>query len=532
MKLLELGVVAAFGWLLLGAALGQNGPGGGREEPGGPEKLLRYPIRGVLDQAQVEKLRAEIGRRLQEWPETHSIVLELSSAGSHNGEIAPALQACEFLGGLKGVRVIAWVKSDQVAGNASALLALSAQDLVMSPGAQLGFWPDERAGQRVEVEDKDEKSAHEARAVFERAALNHRGLLGRSHLAAAMVSRFHPAIFKVKFQKVLGQQMDYEYRFLTQEEVANLPPADKQQKLGDDIAVPQGQRLTLDLAKATDWGFAVPVAGDDLSELLRKLNLRLGPEDIIDHEMGDVLKPLSPEAQSLVDFLTHPVVRFLLILGGTLGLLLEVKMPGTLIPSLTSLVCFAVFLVSGLFRPTGAAAPPTSLNEILLFIIGMGLMAVELLLLPGVMIFGLSGAAVCLISLVLAMVPPSASAGAAALNYKEALTLLITSAGTSAFIFVLLLRFLPHSRFLDRSGIVIHSSIQGTPTADSAIEAQTRVGALMGRVGLALTPLRPSGTMEVDGERVDVVAEGDFVEKGEKVQIIEADGTRTIVRRL
>ena len=79
---------------------------------------------------------------------------------------------------------------------------------------------------------------------------------------------------------------------------------------------------------------------------------------------------------------------------------------------------------------------------------------------------------------------------------------------------------------------MIYSSIQGTPTADTAIEAQALAAALVGRVGTAITPLRPAGTADIDGQRIDVVAEGDFVEKGEKIQIMEMDGTRTLVRRV
>jgi membrane-bound serine protease (ClpP class) len=241
---------------------------------------------------------------------------------------------------------------------------------------------------------------------------------------------------------------------------------------------------------------------------------------------------MSPEAQSVVDFLNHPAVRFVLILGGTLGLLLELKMPGTILPSMISLACFAVFFISGLFRPSGAIAAPTSPAEALLFLVGMAFLALELLLLPGVVVFGLCGAAICLISLVLALVPPATSGGPNIMDYQHALTLILSSAGTGAVIVILLLRFLPKSRFLGRSGIVIHSSIQGTPTSDSALEAQTRTAALLGKVGTAVTRLRPAGAVEVDGKRLDVVAEGDFIEKGEKVQIIDADGTRTVVRRL
>jgi len=428
--------------------------------------------------------------------------------------------------------VIAHSPRDKVAGNASALLALAARDLVMSTGARLGFLPSEEAGEAVEVSDRDPKEAEKARGSFVKFAEKRRGPIGRSHLASAMVSRHHPAIFKVRFEKLAATQKQQEVRFLTQEETANLPQVEKQLMVKPDVhVVGSGERLTLDQEKAREYGFAIPVASDDRHELLLALNLKVGEENIIDHQRGGILKPISHPAQTVVDFLNHPVVRFLLILGGTLGFLLEVKMPGTLFPSLAGLACFAAFLISGLYPARGAAVPTTSIFEVLLFVLGLGLLGVELLLLPGVILFGLSGAASCLISLVMAMVPPPSASVAGSMDMKEALTLLVTSAGTGAVIFLISLRFLPRSRFLGRSGLVIHSSIQGTPTADSVIEAQTRAAALLGRVGTTITSLRPAGAVEGDGERSDVVAEGEFVEKGEKVEIIEADGTRTVVRK-
>ena len=54
---------------------------------------------------------------------------------------------------------------------------------------------------------------------------------------------------------------------------------------------------------------------------------------------------------------------------------------------------------------------------------------------------------------------------------------------------------------------------------------------LLGMVGRALTPLRPSGKVEIDGKVLDVIAEGDFVESGEKVEVIDASVFRAVVRR-
>ena len=42
--------------------------------------------------------------------------------------------------------------------------------------------------------------------------------------------------------------------------------------------------------------------------------------------------------------------------------------------------------------------------------------------------------------------------------------------------------------------------------------------------------LRPSGTALIDGERLDVVSEGDFVEPGQKVRVVKVEGLRIVVR--
>jgi membrane-bound ClpP family serine protease len=52
------------------------------------------------------------------------------------------------------------------------------------------------------------------------------------------------------------------------------------------------------------------------------------------------------------------------------------------------------------------------------------------------------------------------------------------------------------------------------------------------RTGLALTLLRPAGTAEIDGERVDVVSQGDYIAQGSTVRVIAVEGTRVIVCRV
>ena len=51
------------------------------------------------------------------------------------------------------------------------------------------------------------------------------------------------------------------------------------------------------------------------------------------------------------------------------------------------------------------------------------------------------------------------------------------------------------------------------------------------RIGEALTDLRPSGTVSIDGERIDVVTEGPWVEKGDTVVVLRAESYRHVVRK-
>jgi len=57
-------------------------------------------------------------------------------------------------------------------------------------------------------------------------------------------------------------------------------------------------------------------------------------------------------------------------------------------------------------------------------------------------------------------------------------------------------------------------------------------GRLIGKEGETQSDLRPSGWVMVNGQRVFVVSEGDFLEKNCKVRILSVDGNRVVVRKL
>ncbi|MCL5677467.1 MAG: nodulation protein NfeD, partial [Firmicutes bacterium] len=55
---------------------------------------------------------------------------------------------------------------------------------------------------------------------------------------------------------------------------------------------------------------------------------------------------------------------------------------------------------------------------------------------------------------------------------------------------------------------------------------------MAGKQGKAVTLLRPAGAAEIEGRRVDVVTEGDFIPAGATIVVRKVEGTRVVVERV
>jgi len=222
-------------------------------------------------------------------------------------------------------------------------------------------------------------------------------------------------------------------------------------------------------------------------------------------------------AENLVRFLTHPVVSSLLITIAMLGIILEMRTPGFGIPGglgLTSLALF--FWGHWLVQLAGW-------EELLLGVAGLILLALEVLVIPGFGIAGLLGILALVAALVLSLVGPGFST-----------TFLLTAAGrvVLALLFALavslvLLRFLPRLPFGRR--LVLKRGLAATEGYSSAPESDAR---WLGKTGRASSPLRPAGIADIDGQRVDVVSDGEHIDAGQPIRVTHVDGNRVVVRRI
>jgi membrane-bound serine protease (ClpP class) len=222
-------------------------------------------------------------------------------------------------------------------------------------------------------------------------------------------------------------------------------------------------------------------------------------------------------AESLVRFLTHPIVSSLLMTLGLLGLLVEIRTPGFAVPGSVGLVSLGLFFWGHwLVRLAG-------LEELLLVSVGVLLLALEVFVLPGFTVAGVAGIVAIVLGLGMTLV--GAGATAAAMTHAFArvvLSVLLAIAGALA-----LLRVLPHLPFGRR--LVLATDMQADLGYISAPESDRR---WLGRTGTALSPLRPAGIAEIDGKRVDVVSDGGFIVAGTVIEVTRTDGNRIVVRAL
>ena len=68
--------------------------------------------------------------------------------------------------------------------------------------------------------------------------------------------------------------------------------------------------------------------------------------------------------------------------------------------------------------------------------------------------------------------------------------------------------------------------------ADGFQAAPQELAALAGQSGQSLSPLRPAGVALINGQRVDVVTDGEFIEPETEVEVVDVEGSRVVVRSL
>ena len=74
--------------------------------------------------------------------------------------------------------------------------------------------------------------------------------------------------------------------------------------------------------------------------------------------------------------------------------------------------------------------------------------------------------------------------------------------------------------------------LTNTSSSEQGFVSSVDYSRYLHKEGIALTELRPSGSVKIDDDVLDVISEGSYISKGEKIRVVKIEGMRIIVRKI
>lgn len=270
--------------------------------------------------------------------------------------------------------------------------------------------------------------------------------------------------------------------------------------------IDSGKVLTFTADEALEWKYCDGIA-ETPDELITKY---------LEYNNYE-LKTYKPSWEDdLKGFLMNPMLQSLLIIIIIGGIYFEMQTPGLGFPSAAAVVAailyFAPLYIDGLAQNW----------EILVFILGLLLIAVEIFIIPGFGIAGISGIIFLIAGLTLSLLNNTD------FNFEEVSTKEIGEATLTVLIglglgFVLMIWL---SNKIGTKGmmrkVALHKDLEDAHSSPS-------LTSLIGKEGTAFTVLRPSGKVMIDNELYDGVSESGFIEKGTKVEVVRFENAQVYV---
>jgi membrane-bound serine protease (ClpP class) len=460
-------------------------------------KVRMIRVEGVIDVLLQSFVMRQIDRCVAE--SADMIVFDIDSPG---GQALASMELANTIADLtdKKIRTIAYVQETALSG--AAMLALACDEVYMQPHAKLGdIAPIEiqEGGAFARVPEKVMSPIKSAMQTLARRK-------GRSEaLLASMVDR------TVKVFQATEAQTG-RVGFLTADEI-----------LASNGAWIQGPQVP-----ETNGELILTVSGERAHEL-RLVERPVADFDDLKVRLGvDLKQRLVPVERTWIDnlvfILNQDWITVLLLFAGIAALYLELHFFTGLL-GIVSVVCFSLFFWSHFLGGTAGWL------EVVLFLLGVGCLALEIFVIPGFGVFGLSGILLILASLVMAI----QSFGH--FDIWTDVTDFSTGLGKVFGVFlgvallgVLTARFLPSIPGL--SGLVLaapNAADLRLPRFDDRGHSSME-GDWIGRVGTTVTMLRPVGKAKFDEQLVDVQSEGTFIPPETTVEVVQKQGARIIVR--
>ena len=373
-----------------------------------------------------------------------------------------------------------WVFVDNQAASAGALISIAADSIYMRQGASIGA---------ATVVDQTGAAAPDKYQSFMRSIMR--------------------ATAEAKGKVPVIENGDTVYKWRRDPRIAE---AMVDQSIYIEGVVDTGKILTFTTEEAIRWGFCEGKA-ESVSELIS--NVGITKYKLVEFKPTTIDK--------LIGLLTSPVVSGLLIMLIVGGIYFELQTPGVGFPIAISIIAailyFAPLYIEGLAEN----------YELVIFIIGIILIAVEIFVIPGFGVAGISGIILVIVGLTVAMIDNDIFRDARPFAWVEILKplALVGFSLLSGLILSIILskRLITSPTF---PSLMLGSSLS---QEDGYVSIDKHQKDMLGKVGIANTVLRPSGKVEIDDEIFDAISEDGFINKGDKVKVIKDEAGQIYVMR-
>ena len=293
------------------------------------------------------------------------------------------------------------------------------------------------------------------------------------------------------------------------EVISAMIDANYELKIGDKVIKEKGELLSLTATEAAEQH------GEPPAPLLSSGTAR-SIDDLILQRFGPGERVITTLAvtwsESLAVWLN--AISTILLGVGLLALYIEFKTPGFGIFGVVGIICLAIVFLSSYIAGLSGHEP------MLVFGLGLVLLAIEIFFFPGAIIFALTGLILMLGSLVWAMADLWPHEPLSVAWSGDAFVGPLSNLGLGLVIAVALgialARFIPRGWFWDK--MIVQSTIGGAAQfAGGDVGGEAELAGLVGREGVAATSLRPGGQVEIDGRRYEGRVDIGTIERGRTV---------------
>lgn len=453
------------------------------------QKVYVIPISGTVEPG----MAAYVKRALNQIKDDEKAVF-LFKMDTFGGRVDAALDIVDAISNIPKGKTIAYVEKRAI--SAGALIALSANQLYMKENTIIGD-----CAPIIATQEGQKMAGEKVQTVL------------RARFRALAKKNNYPQVLAESMvtidMEVYQVEMDGQKIYMDKKAYDDLTEDEKKKITAKKTIVAKGELLTMDDTEAQTLGFSQKSV-QDLDQVIRALGIT-APEIVTIEESW---------SESFVRFL-QPLLPVLMLIG--IGAVYtEIKAPGFGLPGAIGILCLALVFFNQYL--VGLA----DFTEILLLSIGVLLLGVEVFVLPGFGVAGITGVIVIAAGLVLAFqgfVIPDPSLPWESKLLMNNLAMVLGSFLAAFLVSLFMLRFV-----LPQLTKVVKGPYLEATLKDSHVESPEQSTLAAGDTGVVHSFLRPSGKIIVNGKKIDAITRGEFLDKGTSVEIEQIDQNRVIVR--